>query len=159
MCGAQALVSELKAAQEWLPQSEERLPVDAAVAKANAETRLTADKLAAAEAQCQHLQAVGAANEILLKRLEVPALLRGQAKASASSLNTSVVRMTHCDRDPAEAPRGTCLAEALLEPLLLAQIKCQPDCAHHVFEPESLVPTDAVPLLKALTCRRNLSGA
>ena len=75
MC-AQALVAELKAAQEWLPKADEQLPVDAAVAKAKAETRLTADKLAAAEAQCQHLQAVGAANEVLLQRLEVPNWLK-----------------------------------------------------------------------------------
>lgn len=77
----QALVSELKAAQEWLPKAEEQLPADAAVAKAKAETRLTADKLAAAEAQCQHLQAAAAANEILLKRLEVATLPKGQLRA------------------------------------------------------------------------------
>ncbi len=81
MPATQALVSELKAAQEWLLNAEERLPADAAVAKANAETKVTADKLAAAEAQCQHLQAAAAANEILLKRLEVATLPKGQLRA------------------------------------------------------------------------------
>ena len=95
MHAVQALVAELKAAQEWLPNAEEQLPVDAAVAKARAETRLAADKLAAAEAQCQHLQAVGAANEILLKRLEVSTLLDGQLRPLLPASCQKVPRFVH----------------------------------------------------------------
>ena len=59
VAAAQALAAELKAAQS---------PDQAA---AQAEAGLLADRLAAAEAQCQHLQALGTANEILLTRLQV----------------------------------------------------------------------------------------
>ena len=71
-------MAELKAAQEGFAQAEEQSPVDAAVSEAKVESKLLADKLAAAEAQCQHLQAVGAANEILLSRLEVWIAMLGQ---------------------------------------------------------------------------------